>query len=98
MSVLSWHKDMSLKTLLDTTCTYVHIVNVCSLQCTCSSVNPTVGIFLDSNATTTSKPNNIYVLLPSEDIRTYSEHVLRICHLALVLVSNMWYCDCINIP
>ena len=89
MSVLSWHKDMSLKTLLDTTHTYVHIVNVCSLQCTCSSVNPTVGSFLDSNATTTSKPNNIHVLLPSQDLRTYSEHVSRICHLALVLVPNM---------
>ena len=83
------HEHNSVEIFLDTTLTYICIVHVSFVQCESSSIKNnyylnsypiTVGIFLDLNATTASKLNNTHILLPSQNIRTYSEHVLHICH------------------
>ena len=47
-----------------------------------------VGIFLDSrNVITASKPKDIHMLLPSQNIRTYAEHVLC-TYLSLVISTG----------
>ena len=80
--------------------TYMCIVQVSFVLCTINSVlrtitilaliQSTVCIFLYSNATTASKPNKMQVLSPSQNIITYSQHVLH-THLPLMYVNKPWY-------